>query len=1603
LSDINFSLEPREFINEVRARYRIDDPGSEMLHDELNSALSLLSEDLYSDDTHFVSELIQNADDNEYANGVVPRLEFRLKPDRLVVVNNEIGFSAKNVWSLCRTGKSTKKGNKSKFTGEKGIGFKSVFTVSDAPEIHSNGYHFRFNRTDKDKLLGFVVPEWRDDSPDSVDGQTSIVLPAPANSRFDASKLHGLDPNLLLFLRQLRHIEIHEPAGVTSFLREEKDGISVLVLSTHPKEGAPKEEQKQYVRTEFSVDMESVIEEKRPKMKATDIVLAFPVSASYEAQPDIEGSKLYAFLPIRQSGFRFSIQADFVLSASRGEIREALPWNIRLRDALAGAFVSSLDAFKRHDLLKNTYFDFIPGKEEVSGNFLRPVRKAIFDQLVLTKCLRSASGTWCLPKELRTAGKRFRELFPSETAKLVFGYDYVHEDQKADKVTLDDLGVQGALVSDVISLFNNHLKWFQEQPKEWKRSLYSLIADSLERYIKAGLLEVPFLPLDDGTSIVPKGQDVYFPLGKGKKYGFEQDLRILDVDLFNFDKDQGPNTTKLLSAAGVLTDDPYDMIVGHILPKHVSGDWKSVSDKSLLGHLRYIKEKCEAYLIGAARHVQSEADALNLLREKLYIGTKEHRDGSWVFNLAKNLYIGSAYRPEFPIEKLLEGVLGEASFVSEEYISKKGKDEAEVAVSWRSFFARLGIRDTPKVIGVQLDWHCTSEMSTLLGSSDANVRLETLRCISRNWHLYADKIEYLASRPGYRGQFVRVETNFIRALRATVVSSSRKTPVALNQAYYPSAEIKAMMGSSVIYVDEDICAQMLDACQVSRTLDAKVLIKRLRQFKADDAGATARAIQKIYGRIEDVFDDEKDLIQKSFKEHSLIRVKGPHGSWRSPDEVCWESSGAYLDSICPPLEGQYKDFSRFFEKLGVKKEIPIQGRIDALEQLSGLEPKEDRRKVALACYERFSRLLKKGSSADGSLPSWIQHFWTRNLFLDQEGRMVQKDNDLFVDDAPQISRHFADASEISFLWVPQTAHSSLQRFLEAAEVPYLSASYSSTFMNVDDGEMDQALTSMVRQFAQYFAQILHARDHDAFEEAHESGTLKALKALEVCVADEVLLEVSLAGVERNVSVEIARNAGRIVYRRGARSVKDKIAAQLCSFLGAKPALEDMFTRILIEGSVASIEEFLDEKQIGQLPEDGLFGNVFYSGPDTNVHAVEDEPNDDVADDVEPQAFPADESQDFVVPDEVPASIGQSDRAVKHEPRLPKDGSTPVGGTPAGKPVVDASNPYDKPEIPKPATGLEHQQHPSEGKNDSAGPKNQSVENPGIDRSFGPGRSSVDADAQKSSDKLDETTQSATGSAGDESAPDNSLAWSKTPNGGRPGFQTPFGSGASHPLGKRKSGASGKRGTRTGHLMSYVLLKDKSIAEESREANSEAALEKRRTGSVAVKFFMENQAARWKSLIEMPELNPGFDVLAVAHDGEEEFIEVKGQTDIWTERGVTLTPRELLEAQKRRGRYWLCVVEYVHDEKRRRLYLFQDPFGLTDQFKFDSGWKAAAIAINDAPLQPEPGRFIDIPSEGHGKIISVTKRGKLFHLHVLLDTGKSKNLLFKPDKMVVSEQ
>ena len=130
-------------------------------------SLQRLSQELYSKDTHFVLELVQNADDNSYpphlsagvsSSGKVPTLKFILSSNCIVVCNNECGFTERNIRAVCDVGKSTKGPHRSGYIGQKGIGFKSVFRVTDTPEIHSNCFHIRFDT--QSGPIGYILPHW---------------------------------------------------------------------------------------------------------------------------------------------------------------------------------------------------------------------------------------------------------------------------------------------------------------------------------------------------------------------------------------------------------------------------------------------------------------------------------------------------------------------------------------------------------------------------------------------------------------------------------------------------------------------------------------------------------------------------------------------------------------------------------------------------------------------------------------------------------------------------------------------------------------------------------------------------------------------------------------------------------------------------------------------------------------------------------------------------------------------------------------------------------------------------------------------------------------------------------------------------------------------------------------------------------------------------------------------------------------------------------------------------------------------------------------------------------------------------------------------------
>jgi hypothetical protein len=171
-----------------------------------------LAFELYSEENHFLYELIQNADDLDYGGetpainldlyqGTLPRLEIR---------SNELGFSRENVEAICAAGQSTKLG-KPGTIGEKGIGFKSVFRMAHKAWIYSRFYSFALETASPGMgTFGMVIPTWVPNDV-AVSRNFGSIITLYLKSRPEENSLLGyfknFDFTFLLFCRRLKRIQ----------------------------------------------------------------------------------------------------------------------------------------------------------------------------------------------------------------------------------------------------------------------------------------------------------------------------------------------------------------------------------------------------------------------------------------------------------------------------------------------------------------------------------------------------------------------------------------------------------------------------------------------------------------------------------------------------------------------------------------------------------------------------------------------------------------------------------------------------------------------------------------------------------------------------------------------------------------------------------------------------------------------------------------------------------------------------------------------------------------------------------------------------------------------------------------------------------------------------------------------------------------------------------------------------------------------------------------------------------------------------------------------------------------------------------------------------
>eukprot|EP01105_Mastigella_eilhardi_P023205 TRINITY_DN5810_c0_g1_i3.p1 TRINITY_DN5810_c0_g1~~TRINITY_DN5810_c0_g1_i3.p1 ORF type:complete len:2010 (+),score=347.50 TRINITY_DN5810_c0_g1_i3:71-6100(+) len=392
----------------------------ENLQSNLGNSVQLLGVQQNSRVEHFVYEVIQNAEDNRYRTDTVPTLEFLLQESDddacITLLNNEAGFTESDVRAICSVGRSTKQTTRQ--IGCLGIGFKSVFRATNAPEVHSNGYHIRFTRDDSERLR-LLVPQWAD-VPTALttgvalpDARTRIVLPLKSGCRRLLSDVKWMmRPTWLLFLRKLQRIVITHMHGTDTQRRQlvrVTGGAAGLCAGT----GAGGEvatvcDSSSGVETSWIVTWRDVQPtdqkpESKRRVEVTRVCVALPleplaatsavesvVTTPSGARAKAERYPVFAFLPLKDCGFKFIIQADWAVTSSREDV-DSCEWNECLRNAVAAVFMDAFKAFISHHSSSDsaaftrwkvisTLVALIPDEEEIDA-FFKSVAREILTNL----------------------------------------------------------------------------------------------------------------------------------------------------------------------------------------------------------------------------------------------------------------------------------------------------------------------------------------------------------------------------------------------------------------------------------------------------------------------------------------------------------------------------------------------------------------------------------------------------------------------------------------------------------------------------------------------------------------------------------------------------------------------------------------------------------------------------------------------------------------------------------------------------------------------------------------------------------------------------------------------------------------------------------------------------------------------------------------------------------------------------------------------------------------------------------------------------------------------------------------------------------------------
>ncbi len=980
------------------------------LERDLRAALKNLAEELNAKETHFILELLQNAEDNTYPSGVEPALSLAVEAADptssdgdgcLCLQNNETGFTPQQVLSLCSVGQSTKD-KALGYIGEKGIGFKSVFRITNQPHIYSNGYRFRFQKPKGPDDLGYIVPHWVDFEPGMIPpGFTAIYLPLVPGKRVGiAKKLSEILPETILFLSKLRRLQI----GLTQFItRDRTDGL--VTLST----GA--DESLFLVQRQIWPRPDGLTEEKRSGITEREVTVALPLKID---QPCT--GRVFAFLPTElDTGLPFLINADFLLTSSRDSLLEDSRWNEWLRNTVASTFVKAFVTLLSDPTWRYQAYRCIPIKSDVAdpAKFFAPVVDAILDELRTQPCVLSANGERCLPSQVCFAGPLPRRLL-AEAPLSQYGIRLVDSALEATTYRKrlgqpDGLGVSSITFTQIFAACSD-CAWLSARSLDWWETLFDLLVQSGVSISTIG--SFPLLLCQDGVCRPPSAGVFLHPENQPQKTAIPPEwppAHFLHAELQDRLRNKSQVQEWLIRVVGVQRFSVDAYITGHLL------EWMR----------RQTGEHDRHRLIEASRFValrlERPEDNKEILRAKM----------PWVLADQRVLLPELRGDKELVTPECIEGVAGwnwvfispqdrqHFWLLSDAYMDGQ-PDATRVAV--RKLMNNCGAIDLPDPASTrygpsQYDWQPPRWLRDL-SKDQPPQNLERKAAALEHW---IGRFERLGV--GRFTKFIGCGNEVLHyashsdqlselgvALRERPWLSSTKGLVPPTATYVEDPEIHHFLGDAVPYTASKLPKDLLERLGVRLRLSAGSLIAELKRMR-DGGCVDAALIVRIYRRLQtETFD--KDIFRKDL----LIYLTEPIPRWCSVDDTVWKDLGEPFDVHFGFVARTYgeEDLHHFFtQTLGVAEEPSLRKLVEVWADMSLSIPETEDLAEA-----RLKEILRRCASALDQLQAeeWWPEMRSR-LAVWTTNRCFARPDSVYAPDDGFAEQVFA--GKVAIAWGPK--------------------------------------------------------------------------------------------------------------------------------------------------------------------------------------------------------------------------------------------------------------------------------------------------------------------------------------------------------------------------------------------------------------------------------------------------------------------------------------------------------------------------------------------------------------------------------------------------------